>query len=259
VSAGGARETLTGDALIGADGVWSKVRQGLGDRTAPAFHGFIAWRATLERSAAPPELAGNETGLWLGPRGHVVHYPIAGGRLINVVAVERNAEPVEGWAAPGRRDDLLAHYASAAPALRRLLAAAPEWLRWSLFRHPIRHLAQGRIALVGDAAHPVLPFLAQGAALAIEDAATLANLLGPQPHGVPQALAAYEAERLERAQRVQGEARKNGRIYHAGSLVAFGRDRVMRHLGPEGMTRRYDWLYGFRLPGQAARPRAAGD
>ncbi len=247
--AGGARESLTVDAVIGADGIWSKVRRALGDEALPAFHGSVAWRATLDRSAAPAELAGNETGLWLGSRGHVVHYPIAGGRLINVVAIDRDAEPVEGWAAPGKAEDLLARYASAAPLLRQLLGRPAEWLRWSLFGHPVRRLAAGRVALLGDAAHPVLPFLAQGAALAIEDAATLASLLGQHPQTVPQALSAYEDQRLKRARRVQREARRNGRIYHAGPLMAFGRDRVMGHLGPEGMTRRYDWLYGFRPHG----------
>ena len=109
VSASGVRETLAADVIVGADGVWSTVRQQLGDRTPPAYRGYVAWRATFERSTAPAELAGDETGLWLGSQGHVVHYPIAGGRLVNVVAIERNPAPVEGWAAPGRREDLLAH------------------------------------------------------------------------------------------------------------------------------------------------------
>ncbi|MBM6580401.1 FAD-dependent monooxygenase [Microvirga sp. BT689] len=248
VSASGARETLTADVIVGADGVWSKVRQALGESRLPIYRGSIAWRATLERGATPAELAGDETGLWLGPRGHVVHYPIAGGRLVNVVAIERSPTPVEGWAAPGRREDLIARYASSAPALRALLAQPQEWLRWSLFDHPAERLASGRIALLGDAAHPVLPFLAQGAAMAIEDAATLAFLLRQEQPDIPQVLSAYEEQRLGRATRVQKEARTNGRIYHAGPLVAFGRDRVMRHLGPEGMTKRYDWLYGFRTP-----------
>jgi salicylate hydroxylase len=247
-TANGSRETIVADTIIGADGVWSKVRHVLGDKESPTFRGYIAWRATFERSAAPAELGGDETGLWLGSRGHVVHYPIAGGRLINVVAIENSAAPVEGWAAPGRAEDLLARHATAAPVLRRLLSLPQEWLRWSLFDHPVRRLAKGRIALLGDAAHPVLPFLAQGAALAIEDAATLAALLERQPSDIPQALSAYEKQRLKRASRVQGEARRNGRIYHAGSLIAFGRNRVMSHLGPEGMTKRYDWLYGFRVP-----------
>lgn len=248
VSAGGAREAITADAVIGADGVWSKVRRAVGDPASPAFHGYIAWRATFERKAAPPEFATNETGLWLGRQGHVVHYPIFSGQLINVVAIQTSPEPVDGWAAPGRAEDLLARYASAAPALRELLSLPKEWLRWSLFRHPIRHLARGRIALIGDAAHPVLPFLAQGAALAIEDAATLSILVNRTGNDVPQAFAAYEEQRLERATRVQAEARKNGKIYHSNALIAFGRNQVMRHLGAEGMTKRYDWLYGFRTP-----------
>jgi salicylate hydroxylase len=248
ISVSGARETIEADMIIGADGVWSKVRQALGDGKPPAYRGYIAWRSTFERNAAPAELAGDETGLWLGPQGHVVHYPIAGGRLVNVVAIERSPIPVEGWAAPGNRDELLRLYASAAPALRMLLSRPQEWLRWSLFDHAAGRLAKGRIALLGDAAHPVLPFLAQGAALAIEEAATLASLLGQERQDVPQALSAYEKQRLARVSRVQNEARRNGRIYHAGSLVGFGRNQVMRHLGPEGMTRRYDWLYGFRTP-----------
>lgn len=248
ISAGGAQETITADLIVGADGIWSKVRQQLGDRTLPTYRGYIAWRATFDRSAAPAEIAGDETGLWLGSQGHVVHYPIADGRLINVVAIERNPAPVEGWAAPGRREDLLARYATAAPALRNLLAQPQEWLRWSLFDHPAERLAKGRIALLGDAAHPVLPFLAQGAAMAIEEAATLASLLRNPQTDIPQLLSAYENQRLGRATRVQNEARTNGRIYHAGTLIAFGRNRVMRHLGPDGMTKRYDWLYGFRTP-----------
>jgi salicylate hydroxylase len=248
VSAGGTRETLTADVIVGADGVWSKVRQQLGDRTPPTYRGYVAWRATFERSAAPAELAGDETGLWLGSQGHVVHYPIAGGRLVNVVAIERTQTPVEGWAAPGRREDLLARYASAAPALRDLLALPQEWLRWSLFDHSTERLAKSRVTLLGDAAHPILPFLAQGAAMAIEDAATLASLLRDTPADIPDVLSVYEKQRLGRAARVQKEARTNGRIYHAGALIGFGRDRVMRHLGPEGMTKRYDWLYGFRAP-----------
>jgi salicylate hydroxylase len=247
-SAGGATETLHADLVIGADGIWSRVRKAVSDTNLPEFHGYIAWRATFDRRDAPKELAGNETGLWLGPQGHVVHYPIFSGHIVNVVAIERAKQPVEGWAAPGRSEDLLAHYRSAAPLLRELLSKPKEWLRWSLFHHPIRRMAQGRVALMGDAAHPVLPFLAQGAALAIEDAATLGTLLDQDVTDVTSALVAYEKTRLDRVQRIQAEARRNGRIYHAGSLISFGRDRIMRHLGPDDMAKRYDWIYGFRTP-----------
>ena len=196
---------------------------------------------------APRELAGNRTGLWLGPGGHVVHYPIAGGALINIVAIERNPEPVEGWAAPGDRQLLLAQYAKAAAPLRALLAEPAEWLRWSLFDRPAGRITQGRVALLGDAAHPVLPFLAQGAALAIEDAATLASLLPADPANVPTALKTYAQHRQGRVARVQNEARRNAKIYHASAVMALGRNLVMRQLGAERMTSRYDWLYGFKV------------
>jgi salicylate hydroxylase len=178
----------------------------------------------------------------------VVHYPISGGRLINIVAITKSAAPVEGWAAPGEGRELLAGYANAAPALRRLLAEPEQWLRWSLFDHPVTSLAKGRVALLGDAAHPILPFLAQGAALAIEDAATLASLLGEDPQAVPSALLAYDSQRRDRVRKVQQAARQNGRIYHTGGLIAFARNQVMRRLGPDGMTTRYAWLYGYRPP-----------
>jgi salicylate hydroxylase len=244
-TARGGEETLTTDLAVGADGVWSRLRAAIGDGRVPAFRGHVAWRATIDRAAAPAELAGNETGLWLGPAGHVVHYPIAGGRFLNIVAIERRDRPVEGWSEPGAREDLLGRFAGAAPLLRTLLGTPASWLLWSLYDLPARTMTRGRIALLGDAAHPVLPFLAQGAALAIEDAAALAGALA-RADTVPGALRAYEAARLPRVRTVPAHARRNGRHYHAGSLMAFARDRVMRHLGAEGMTERYAWLYGWR-------------
>jgi salicylate hydroxylase len=243
--AGGAEETIEADLVVGADGVWSKLRATLGDARAPQYQGFAAWRATIPRADAPPELAGNETGLWLGRAGHVVHYPVAGGRLLNVVAVERRPEPVEGWAARGDRDELLAAFRDAAPPLRALLGAPREWLMWSLFDLPAARMAKGRLALLGDAAHPVLPFLAQGGALAIEDAAVLARMLA-NASDVPEALARYARIRLPRARRIQSAARRNGRSCHLDGVTALIRDRVMAYLGPEGMTRRYAWVYGWR-------------
>jgi salicylate hydroxylase len=241
----GNEEILRTDLAVGADGLWSRLRGAAGDTRTPSFRGYVAWRATIDRADAPPELAGNETGLWLCQSGHVVHYPIAGGRLLNVVAIERRDRPVDGWSEPGRSEDLLARFSAAAPLLRNLLERPSSWLLWSLYDLPAQAMARERIALLGDAAHPILPFLAQGAALAIEDAAALAGAL-TRESTIPSALGAYEAERLPRVRRVQRQARRNGRIYHAGRLAAFARDRVMRHLGPEGLTERYAWLYGWR-------------
>jgi salicylate hydroxylase len=245
--ANGAPDSLAADGVIGADGVWSTLRKSLGNRP-PAYRGYVVWRTTVARDKVPAELSGNETGLWLGSRRHVVHYPIAGGAQVNIVVVEASPQPVEGWAAPGNRIKLLTRYNPAAPLLRELLAKPQDWLLWSLFDAPAETLARGRIALLGDAAHPVLPFLAQGAALAIEDAATLAAAVARRPD-LPGALAAYAKERLARVRAVQDHARRNGRIYHLPGPAALARDLVMRRLGPEGMTERYAWLYGFRAGG----------
>jgi salicylate hydroxylase len=235
----------TFDAAIGADGVWSAMRREVGDRKEARYRGYVAWRASIPHQTVPAGLPSHETGLWLGPSGHVVHYPVAAGRLLNVVAIEKRAEPVVGWTTPGDGVGLLAHFGRSAPLLRDLLAQPEDWRLWPLYDHPARRLARGRIALLGDAGHPVLPFLAQGAALAIEDAASLARSLAAEPQDIEKALKAYERERLSRVRRVQRQARRNGRIYHAGALVGLSRDVVMRRLGPEGLTNRYAWLYAY--------------
>ncbi len=249
--AGGAREVMEAGVIVGADGLWSALRAALGDARAPAYRGATAWRATLPREGAPAEASGDETGLWLGRAGHVVHYPIAGGRLVNIVAVERRQKPVEGWSAPGDPAALLSAFARAAAPLRRLLEGPSEWRRWSLFDLPVKTMARGRIALLGDAAHPVLPFLAQGGALAIEDAAVLAACLsgGSDPAA---ALARYAAARLPRARRVQAAARRNGFAYHAAGPAAWVRDAIMRRAGPQGMADRYAWIYGWAPPAEGA-------
>jgi len=173
----GQTETASFDAVIGADGLWSKVRGAIGAKTDPTYRGYVAWRATVAREQVPPEIAGNETGLWLGSAGHVVHYPVAAGRQINIVAIDRRAQPVEGWAVQGYPEEIQARFADACPLLKGVLRAPHDWQLWSLFDLPARKLAHERIALLGDAGHPVLPFLAQGAALAIEDAAALATVM----------------------------------------------------------------------------------
>jgi len=244
-NAAGARDTLEADLAVAADGLWSRLRAAGEDWRAPQYRGFAAWRATIPCTDAPAGLVGDETGLWLGRDRHVVHYPIAGGRLLNIVAVERRAAPVEGWAEPGDRAELVAAFAAAAAPLRALVAAAPAWQLWSLFDLPAAAMRRGRLALVGDAAHPVLPFLAQGGALAIEDAAVLAGVLAGAKD-VAAALAGYERARLPRARRIQQAARRNGAAYHAGGVKAFIRDAVIRQLGPERMALRFAWLYGWR-------------
>lgn len=240
---GSRSETLTVDLVVGADGVRSALREHVDARPLRS-RGEAAWRATIPREAAPPELRGDETGLWLGPRRHVVHYPIQGGQSINIVAVVPERLGSEDWGQLGEPAVLRAQFPDATPSLADLLTVPDSWLVWSLVDRPTaRPMARGRVALLGDAAHPVLPYLAQGAALAIEDAAVLALTL--RSDDVPGSIGAYAVARASRTRRVQKAARSNGRTYHAGACVGFARNAVMRRLGPAGMGRRYDWLYGW--------------
>lgn len=244
----GSLDRLEADLLVGADGLWSRTRAALGDQRPPEASGFVAYRSTIAREAAPPDLQGNEGGLWLGPGRHLVHYPIAGARLLNVVAVERMAGTLSSWSSPVEAERVSRAFGRAAPALRDLIRAGTDWSAWSLYDLPLGSMTGERVALIGDAAHAALPFLAQGGALAIEDAVSLASEVGKSPDDVPVALQRYSAARHGRARRVQAGARRNARTYHAGRLVGAVRNVVMRRLGPEGMTARYGWIYGRPSP-----------
>ena len=240
-------ETFAADLVIGADGVRSRLRGQLDGQDLRSCRA-AAWRAIVPREALPPDLDGDSTGLWLGSGRHVVHYPIRGGQHVNVVAVIPERTGSEGWGQLGEPAYLRARFRDAAAPLASLLAVPDSWLVWSLEDRAVaRPMARGRLALIGDAAHPILPFLAQGAALAIEDAVVLAKAIGPAGTvlDLPAALALYNAARRDRVRRVRKAACANGRTYHAGALVGRVRNAVMGRLGPEGMNRRYAWLYGW--------------
>ncbi len=246
-------QTLDADALIGADGIRSTVRARLAEGSADVARetGRTAWRALVEARAIVPALPPNETGLWLGRDAHLVHYPVEGGRLINVVAITREhalADPDTTWAQPGDADRLQSSFAGWHTTARALVAAAPSWTTWPLFdRAPLKTWSAGPIALLGDAAHPILPFLAQGAAQAIEDAAALAESCS-SAGAVTEALDRYSRTRLPRATRVQEASRQLGHVYHFGGMAAVGRNATMRVVGSARLLARYDWLYGHSSP-----------
>jgi salicylate hydroxylase len=238
-----------GYALVGADGLWSRLRARIGERGEPSFAGHTAWRALVPAEAVTADLATPAVNLWLGRDAHLVHYPVSGGGLINVVAIVRDDWHEAGWNAPGLKAELLARYpAGAWPALARaLLAAATEWKKWALFdRAPFAHWGKGPVTLLGDAAHPMLPFLAQGAAMAIEDAAVLAQRMSERPDDPAAAMRRYEQQRRARTARAQHSARSNGRIYHMGGPAAFLRTLVLGAMGGTRLLTRYDWLYGWK-------------
>jgi salicylate hydroxylase len=249
----GQAETIAALGLVGADGLWSRLRDLIDAGAEPRFTGYEAWRAVIPAPAAKAAALPAEVTLHIGRGRHAVHYPVAGGRETNLVVVREAREARPGWSRDGEAKLLRSHVAGSSQNLRALVQAARDWQVWSLYDRPPAAMAKGRLALLGDAAHPVLPFMAQGAALAIEDAAVLARHLAEHLErdgaaGVSPAFAAYAAERSERVARVQEASRANGAAYHLGWPRSAVRDLVMRRLGEDGMRRRNGWLYDWRQP-----------
>ena len=241
-------------ALIGADGIWSTVRQHLFPGMQPKFSGLIAWRGTLDARQLPREYTSRRVQLWMGPNAHLVTYPIAGARQINIVAVVPGTWNRPGWSAPGEIGEIKNAFGSsrwAGPA-RMMIGAVDGWRKWALFTVPDAGAwTDGAIGLLGDAAHAMLPFAAQGAGMAIEDAAVLAKCLGEAAGdniaaAVPAALKRYAKLRRPRVNRVQRAARRAGLIYHLTGPMAYARDLVIKAMGPKRMLARQDWIYDWR-------------
>jgi salicylate hydroxylase len=234
-----------GDCLIGADGVRSFVRQSLGLPSA-RFSRKTAWRALVEAVCVPAAMRRLETTLWVGRGAHLVHYPLRSGAVINVVAIvdENFASGEESfWSSLGDPRFLEGRFEGWDGTARELLRAAPGWRKWPLFDcRPTANWVSGRVALMGDAAHAMLPFLAQGAAQTIEDAAALSAALD-QGEDIESGLRSYQAARHARATRVQRESRRHAAIYHLGGPAAFLRDATFRALSGAKILARYDWLY----------------
>jgi salicylate hydroxylase len=238
-----------GIALIAADGLWSCLRARLGDPQAPRFARHTAWRALASADAVMPDQRAPAIDLWLGNNAHLVHYPVRGGALINIVAIIRDDWREPGWSAPGERAEILARYPQDAwsPAARALLAAPVHWSKWALYdRAPLARWGDRAVTLLGDAAHPMLPYLAQGAAMAIEDAAVLAQRLADRPDDPSGAMRLYERQRQRRTARAQRAARRNGAVYHLGGPMGFLRALALAAMGRQRLLTGYDWLYGWQ-------------
>lgn len=238
---------LTAQALVGADGLWSRVRACMLDDGAPRFSGHLAYRAMLRQSELPAALRSHNVTVWMGSRLHVVQYPVRRGELLNLVAIVHGPEPLDlpSWDHSGNAAELKHALGDVCPDLRALVEAVPDWRLWPLCdRKPMQgahQQAQGQVALLGDAAHPMRPYMAQGAGMAMEDADALGRCLALPGNDVPAKLAAYAQERWQRNARVQQRAIRNGQIFHARGLLRWGRDTSMRLLG-EGLLD-VPWLY----------------
>ena len=237
-----------GAALVGADGIRSVVRNALFGDEAPSFTGNVAWRALVPADSLPKGLVRPMATAWWGPGKHFVHYYVRGGAWVNCVCVvEKQGWEVESWTERGEHAELKRDFAGWHPDLQVLIAAMnpQRCYKWALFdRAPMERWSVGRITLLGDACHPTLPFMAQGAAMAIEDAAVLARCLAADAQSdsdVSARLSRYEALRRARTARIQAGSRRNATVFHLRGPAAWLRNRVARRAGEQMM----DWLYGY--------------
>lgn len=239
-------DPVIGQALIGADGLWSTVRAAVVGDGKPRVSGHIAYRAVLKREDVPPHLWSPDVVLWAGPRTHLVHYPLRRGELFNLVAVFHSDRYEEGWDEYGDTEELHAKFADARPEVKALLGKINVWKMWVLCdREPIADWSRGRVTLLGDAAHPMLQYLAQGAAMALEDAVTLAHTLRRSGGDVERAFRDYQKSRYLRTARVQLTARFYGELYHAAGVAREVRNELLGG-GPGQDPPQFEgvaWLY----------------
>jgi 3-hydroxybenzoate 6-monooxygenase len=237
-------ETLRADALIGADGLWSRVRQEVVGDGKPRVSGHIAYRAVLRRDQVPAHLWSDDVLLWGGEKTHLVHYPLRRGELFNLVAVFHSNKYDEGWNTYGDTAELNERFAHAVPPVRELLEKIETWKMWVLCdREPVKNWTDGRVTLLGDAAHPMLQYLAQGAGQAIEDAVVLGEALKHTRNDVASAFQKYQKARYLRTGRVQLTARFYGDIYHASGVARELRNRMFQSGEEAAGFAGLSWMY----------------
>jgi 2-polyprenyl-6-methoxyphenol hydroxylase-like FAD-dependent oxidoreductase len=236
--------THEGDALIGADGLWSTVRKQLVGDGEPRVSGHVAYRAVLPTSEVPTRIRQNNAVLWAGPKTHLVHYPLHKGEIYNLVAVFHSDRYEEGWDTYGDAEELSERFAGQHPDVLSMLDKIESWRMWVLCdRDPIRDWSKGRVTLLGDAAHPMLQYLAQGGCMAIEDAVCLATRVVANGTDFETAFHAYQSLRYLRTARVQLTARLYGDIYHASGATADLRRVMLAAIDPSKPGEGMAWLY----------------
>ena len=236
-----------GVALIACDGVKSTVRQQLvGD--AVRVSGHVVYRAVVDAAEFPTDLKWNAPAVWAGPNCHLVHYPLRGGEQYNVVVTFHSRNREEWGVTEGSRDEVTSYFEGIAPRPRQLLGLPRSWKRWATAdREPIERWSHGRVTLLGDAAHPMLQYLAQGACMALEDAVTLGEALRASGGDLPAAFARYERARVARTARVVLLTREMGRVYHAHGVERLVRNDLWRGRTPERYYDALEWLYGWKV------------
>ena len=237
-------EIYEGCALIGADGLWSTVRQKVIGDGKPNVAGHVTYRAVLKTSEMPEELRWQMMVIWAGEKTHLVQYPVRGGEMFNLVATFHSNKFAEGWDSFGDSAELHERFAAACAPVRLLLGKIESWRMWVLCdRPPVRDWSKGNIALLGDAAHPMLQYLAQGANMALEDGVCLASKLVHAKGDIPGAFTAYWQERYLRTARVQLMAKLYGEVYHASGATRDLRNSELSKRTPEQAFESMAWLY----------------
>ncbi|MDB5764823.1 MAG: salicylate hydroxylase [Herminiimonas sp.] len=236
----------TADAVIGCDGVKSVIREKLiGDE--PRVSGHVVYRAVVPADDMPEDLRWNAPAVWAGPNCHLVHYPLRGARQFNVVVTFHSREKETWGVREGSKDEVMSYFTEICERPKRLLDRPTSWKRWSTAdRDPVEKWSRGRITLLGDAAHPMLQYLAQGACMAIEDAVTLGEAVRHCDFDLDAAFQLYEKSRVTRTARVVLSAREMGRIYHAKGVERHVRNSLWRGRSPERFYDALEWLYGWQ-------------
>jgi salicylate hydroxylase len=236
----------TGDAVIGCDGVKSVIREKLiGDE--PRVSGHVVYRAVVPVDQMPPDLCWNAPAVWAGPNCHLVHYPLRGGQQFNLVVTFHSREQETWGVREGSKDEVMSYFTEICDRPKRLLDRPTSWKRWSTAdRDPVESWSRGRTTLLGDAAHPMLQYLAQGACMAIEDAVTLGAAVKHCEFDLASAFKLYEQSRVTRTARVVLSAREMGRIYHAKGIERQVRNSLWRGRSSERFYDSLEWLYGWQ-------------
>lgn len=239
-------ERVTGKALIGADGLWSNIRKRVVGDGAPRVSGHTTYRSVIPTEQMPEDLRWNAATLWAGPKCHIVHYPLSGWKVFNLVVTYHNdaAAPVAGL--PVTNEEVARGFEHVNPVARQIIEKGKDWKLWVLCdREPVSNWVDGRVALLGDAAHPQLQYFAQGACMAMEDAVALAHVMGDTPNDIEKVLQTYQGMRKLRTARIQLQSREIGQhIYHPAGAHAELRNAIMKAKTPADWYDNVEWLYG---------------
>ncbi|WP_066266587.1 FAD-dependent monooxygenase [Hydrogenophaga palleronii] len=246
------QEVASADFVVGADGVHSQVRQRLFGDDEARFSGIVAWRGVIDAETLPAHLRQPYGYNWLGPGKHVIHYPVRSGKLVNLVAVVEQSQrwELESWSQKGSREDFERDFAGWHEDVHHLIRAVETPYKWALMvRDPMSSWTKGRVTLLGDACHPTLPFLAQGAVMALEDGYLLARALHEHGGDIARGTAAYEAARVQRTAKIVQGANENAtrfhnpQLAHAEGAAAY----VDREWTEERVRQRYEWLFEYNV------------